>query len=63
MVNGRQEQLPDGATLTDLVARFKLGEKRIAVERNGEVVPRGRFADTQLAEGDRLEVVTLVGGG
>jgi sulfur carrier protein len=37
--------------------------KRLAVERNGEIVPKGRHAEAQLADGDRLEIVIAVGGG
>jgi len=39
------------------------GGKRIALERNGEIVPRSQFAEQQLADGDRLEIVVAVGGG
>ena len=50
-------------TLAELVASLGLAGKRIAVERNGEIVPRSRYADTPLAAGDRLEIVGAVGGG
>ena len=63
IVNGKCEELPDAATLADLIARYKLAEVRVAVERNGNVVPRADHAATVLAEGDCLEIVTLVGGG
>ena len=53
----------DAATLAELVASLGLAGKRIAVERNGEIVPRSRYADTPLAAGDRLEIVGAVGGG
>jgi sulfur carrier protein len=53
----------DAKTVADLVARLKLEGKRIAVEKNGEIVPRSRYAATPLARGDRLEVVGAVGGG
>ena len=51
------------ATVADLVATLGLTGKRIAVERNGEIVPRSRYAETPLARGDRLEIVGAVGGG
>ncbi|HET8876008.1 MAG TPA: sulfur carrier protein ThiS [Casimicrobiaceae bacterium] len=51
------------ATLAELVASLGLEGKRIAVERNGEIVPRSRYADTPLVRGDRLEIVGAVGGG
>jgi len=53
----------DATTLAELVASLGLESKRIAVERNGEIVPRSRYADTPLAPGDRLEIVGAVGGG
>jgi len=53
----------DAATIAELVAALGLHGKRIAVERNGEIVPRSRYADTPLARGDRLEIVGAVGGG
>jgi len=50
-------------TIADLVVRLGIAGKRIAVERNGEVVPRSRYGDTPLSRGDRLEIVGAVGGG
>jgi len=61
-VNGRAHDTA-ARSVADLVAELGLAGKRIAVERNGEIVPRSRHADTMLAEGDRLEVVGAVGGG
>ena len=51
------------ATIADLVLELDMEGKRIAVERNGEIVPRSKHALTPLAEGDRIEVVAAVGGG
>jgi sulfur carrier protein len=62
-VNGRSREVPAGATLADLVRALDLEGKRIAVEMNGEVVPRSRHAATPLAAGDRVEIVGAVGGG
>ena len=62
-VNGQPHELPATATVAALVERLALAGKRIAVERNGEIVPRSRHADTPLAEGDRIEIVVAVGGG
>ena len=62
-VNGDPEELPDGATVGALVEKFKLTPKRVAVEVNREIVPRTNYDDTPLQEGDRVEVVTFVGGG
>jgi thiamine biosynthesis protein ThiS len=62
-LNGEEAEAPEGATLEAWLGRLGLPAGRIAVERNGEVVPRGQYAGVLLAEGDVLEVVTLVGGG
>lgn len=50
-------------TVADVVRELALEGKRIAVERNGEIVPRSRYADTPVANADRLEIVGAVGGG
>ncbi|MEO8751724.1 MAG: sulfur carrier protein ThiS [Casimicrobiaceae bacterium] len=64
VINGAAQRLePAPATIADLVRALNLEGKRIAIERNGEIVPRSRYAQTQVAEGDRLEVVAAVGGG
>jgi thiamine biosynthesis protein ThiS len=52
-----------GTTVEKLIAELGLGDRKVAVERNRMVVPRAEHATTELAEGDRLEVVTFVGGG
>jgi sulfur carrier protein len=52
-----------GTSVAALIRELGLSDRPVAVERNREVVPRARHADTQLAAGDRLEVVTFVGGG
>ncbi len=62
-LNGEPRECPDGATVADLLEELKLDRRYLAVERNREVVPREQHGETRLAEGDRLEVVTLVGGG
>lgn len=62
-VNGQPRDLPEGASITDLLEALEIRVKHVAVERNLEVVPRAEHAATTLAEGDELEVVTLVGGG
>lgn len=63
IINGQPRTLPDGMTVAALVLDLGLAGKRIAVERNGEIVPRGRHGETSLAAGDRLEIVVAVGGG
>lgn len=62
-VNGQPKLVADGLTLTDLVRELGLERNPIAVELNRRVVPRDRHGETRLADGDRLEIVTLVGGG
>ena len=62
-VNGETRAVEPGASVAQLLERLELVGRRIAVERNGEIVPRSRFADTRLLEGDQLEIVVAVGGG
>jgi sulfur carrier protein len=63
-INGNSRQF-DVATLTvaELVQTLGLTGKRLAMERNGDIVPRGLFAETALKDGDKLEIVGAVGGG
>jgi sulfur carrier protein len=64
IVNGTPRRLtPAPATVAELIRALNLEGKRIAVERNGEIVPKGRYAATALDPGDRLEIVAAVGGG
>jgi sulfur carrier protein len=62
-VNGEPRRIAAGATITALLAELGLADRRVAVERNREVVPRAEHARAVLAAGDRLELVTFVGGG
>ncbi len=62
-INGHSERLQEGLTVRALLEARQLAGKRVAVERNGEIVPKGRHADTVLGDGDRLEIVVAVGGG
>ena len=62
-VNGRVERVAEGASVADLLAALGREPRLVAVERNGEIVPRGRWAETRLAAGDRLEIVQFVQGG
>jgi sulfur carrier protein len=61
--NGRPVELPEGATVTDLLTALQLGSKWVLVERNGEPVERRLLDRTVLAHGDRLELVRAVAGG
>jgi sulfur carrier protein len=62
-VNGQPRQLVDGTTVALLLDDLKLTGKPVAVEVNLELVPRQRHAEHILQEGDRVEIVTFVGGG
>lgn len=62
-VNGQPRRIEDGATVAALLVELGLDPRQLAVERNLELVPRAEHAVTPLAPGDRIEVVTLVGGG
>jgi len=55
--------VPEGCTVTTLLELLEVRTKGVAVERNQAVIPRAEHAETVLQAGDRLEVVTLVGGG
>ena len=62
-VNGEEKSVSEGLTLSQLVRELGFEKNPIAVELNRQVVPRDRHGATRLSEGDRLEIVTLVGGG
>ena len=62
-VNGMPRQLPDSTSVAALIEEMGLSGKRIALERNGEIVPRSLFATQPLKDGDKLEIVGAVGGG
>ena len=62
-INSEPRQLPQVISVAALIEVMGYGGKRIALERNGEIVPRSQFAEQQLADGDRLEIVVAVGGG
>ncbi|MBI2307132.1 MAG: sulfur carrier protein ThiS [Rhodocyclales bacterium] len=62
-INGESREFPVPLTVTALLDELGLAGKRIAVERNGEIVPKSRHAETALDDGDKLEIVVAVGGG
>ncbi len=62
-VNGESRRFPAPLTCATLIAALELAGKRVALECNGEIVPRGRHAEHLLAEGDKVEIVAAVGGG
>ena len=61
-INGRDLDLA-GKTIAEYLQTTDYDSKRIAVERNGELVPKAQYAETVLADGDSVEVVSFVGGG
>ena len=62
-LNGDALALPAPCTIAEQLAAQGLAERRVAVEVNGEIVPRGRHADQLLADGDVVEIVHALGGG
>lgn len=63
LLNGESRHLDPGATIAALLDAEGLAQRRVAVEVNAEIVPRGRHADHQLADGDKVEIVHALGGG
>jgi thiamine biosynthesis protein ThiS len=63
LLNGDEHEVEPGTSVAALLAALGLRVEAVAVERNLELVPRARYNDVRLVEGDRIEVVTLVGGG
>ncbi|MEO6518459.1 MAG: sulfur carrier protein ThiS [Pseudoxanthomonas sp.] len=62
-LNGHTRHFPAGGTLTQLLAEEGLAERRVAVEVNGEIVPRSQHPTHALGPGDRIEIVHALGGG
>ena len=63
VVNGQPQELHHPATIAELLQRLNLPPRGFAVELNDQIVPKARHAEQLLADGDRLEIVSLVGGG
>lgn len=63
IVNDNPEQVTAQDTVSDLLERLALTGKRIAVERNGEIVPKSQHSSVTFADGDKVEIVVAVGGG
>ena len=63
VINGKNTELPNSMTLLEYLTIKGLAERRLAVAHNGDVVPRDRYADAVISEGDILEIVRPVGGG
>ena len=62
-VNGQTRELAENTSVLELLEQLDLRPRRVAVERNKKIVRRASFAEAVLGEGDRVEIVTLVGGG
>ncbi len=62
-VNGEQREITEHLTVTALLAQLGLPADRVAIERNREILPRTRWAETQVLPGDTFEIVQFVGGG
>lgn len=63
IVNGEKTQIAAATSIAGLLEALELEPKKIAVERNLEIVPKSQYQDTALADGDRIEIVQFVGGG
>jgi sulfur carrier protein len=62
-INGQPVELPQAMTVAALLEARGLAGKRVAVERNGEIVPKSQHSSVAIAAGDRIEIVVAVGGG
>ena len=62
-INGAERHFTPALTVERLIGELGIEGKRVAIERNGEIVPRSRYGEVVLSDGDRLEVVVAVGGG
>ena len=63
IINGQPRSFPAPLNVAGLIEQLEVQGKRIALERNGEIVPRGQFSLLELNDGDALEIVAAVGGG
>ncbi|MFZ0269713.1 sulfur carrier protein ThiS [Caulobacter sp.] len=63
LLNGEERDFAGILSIADLVSALGLDARKVAVERNLEIAPRSTYADTPLADGDRIEIVTFIGGG
>jgi thiamine biosynthesis protein ThiS len=62
-INGAAHQLTQNCSIAAMIEALGYTGKRIALERNGDIVPRSQYAEQTLSEGDKLEIVVAVGGG
>lgn len=62
-LNGEESEVPVGLTIEGLLLHLEIGQKRVAVAQNGQVIPKSVHADTVVNESDQVEIVRMVGGG
>lgn len=62
-INGERREIPDGLNVTALLDHLGMSNKRVAIERNLDILPRGQWQGTQVESGDSFEIVQFVGGG
>jgi sulfur carrier protein len=62
-INGASQDFDHQFNVAELIQHLALAGKKLAIERNGEIVPRSHYAECQIADGDHLEIVMAVGGG
>ena len=63
VVNGKPVDVPGSCTVRELLSLLEMGDRRVAVALNHDVVPRSGYDTTQVARGDRIEILEVVGGG
>lgn len=63
IINGKTEQFPDDTSAAQLIEHLGLGDQRLAIEVNREIVPRSCFDSHRFAPGDQIEIVRAIGGG
>lgn len=63
LVNGARQRYPQPLALRELIEHMALAGRKVAIERNGEIVPRSAHGSTLVVDGDQLEIVVAVGGG
>ena len=63
IINGESRELDDGISIAQLLEQSDLAAKRIAVEVNTAIIPKSRHAETQLHDGDKIEIIHAIGGG
>jgi thiamine biosynthesis protein ThiS len=62
-INGERRDIPDGLSVSTLLEHLGMKSERVAIERNLDILPRARWAETQVQPNDNFEIVHLVGGG